>query len=212
MMPGRHILEADCIRLSYGDREVLRSVWFCAWSGVVTLLTGPNGSGKSTLFRILCGSLRPGQGQVRLDGSAMTLQHAFRQIKYMPQFNYIPGHLSVARVFHDYSVSYDEFVSCFPEADCRPEASVKQLSGGVRRLIEAFTVLKSPSLFAILDEPFTHVSPVMAERLKDVITSELRSGKGVIVADHLSAYMPGFADVVFTLGDGKIRRPEAASR
>ena len=36
--------------------------------GELTLITGPNGSGKTTLSKLMCGILRPQEGQVRIFG------------------------------------------------------------------------------------------------------------------------------------------------
>jgi hypothetical protein len=46
----------------------LRDVSFRAPDGAITGLLGANGAGKSTTLRTICGVLKPGSGQVLVDG------------------------------------------------------------------------------------------------------------------------------------------------
>jgi iron complex transport system ATP-binding protein len=58
--------------LSFGyngpGRLVLRDLSLEVPEGAVTAILGPNGSGKTTLLRLLLGVLRPGSGDIRIDG------------------------------------------------------------------------------------------------------------------------------------------------
>jgi ABC-2 type transport system ATP-binding protein len=53
---------------SFADLQVLRSVSFAVEAGESVALLGRNGAGKSTLVRILCGTVLPDRGTVRLHG------------------------------------------------------------------------------------------------------------------------------------------------
>ena len=59
-------LVATGIRLTRGEREILRGVDFAAKPGQVTLLTGRSGSGKSSLLALLAGPGLPDHGRVCL--------------------------------------------------------------------------------------------------------------------------------------------------
>ena len=45
-------------------------------------------------------------------------------------------------------------------------------SGGERRLIETYIILKSKANIILLDEPFSHISPLYIEKIKKIINSE----------------------------------------
>jgi len=47
-----------------GDRHVLKGVSLTLRPGELLHVSGPNGTGKTTLLRVICGLLRPEQGQV----------------------------------------------------------------------------------------------------------------------------------------------------
>jgi ATP-binding cassette subfamily F protein 3 len=73
------VIEARNICLSFGDRELLRSVSFQLGDRGRLCLAGSNGTGKSTLFSILMGELKPDSGQVIRSGGlrmGMLRQHA----------------------------------------------------------------------------------------------------------------------------------------
>lgn len=205
-----HILEADSVGLCVRGRQILRNVYLCAESSKVTVLSGPNGAGKSSLFKIIFGVQKPSQGNIRLNGKNISPPERPLYIKYLPQFHYIPPYLRLGKVFANYGVSFDGFAGIFPEIGCTPRTRAKELSGGELRLLEIFIILNSPSLFCILDEPFSYVAPVMVERLKDMIRKEARdNNKGIIITDHLHRELTGMADSTYNIADGCIYPADA---
>lgn len=47
-----------------------------------------------------------------------------------------------------------------------------------------FIIIKSPSDFCILDEPFSNIAPIHVEKMQSLIREE-KANKGIIVSDHL---------------------------
>ena len=70
----------------YGERAALRSFSISIRAGEVYGLLGPNGAGKTTAVRILCGLLRPSEGQAFVAGVdvAITPLEARRQMAFVP--------------------------------------------------------------------------------------------------------------------------------
>ncbi|GAA4345401.1 ATP-binding cassette domain-containing protein [Flaviaesturariibacter amylovorans] len=197
-----HHLEADSIRLQFGDRTVLSGAWLKCSTGGITGLLGRNGQGKSCLLKIIHGSL-DAEKSVRIDGSAQFA--AFRRpdlLQYGPQFHFVPGHLSVARVLDDFGLPYAAFAERFPEFAGRERHRVRQLSGGERRLLELYGLVMSPSLFALLDEPFTHLNPLQIEKVKELLV-ERKAHKGFLVTDHLYRHVIDICDPLYLLVDGR---------
>jgi energy-coupling factor transport system ATP-binding protein len=58
------------VTFSYGRRQpsVINCVSLCLRPGTLYLLDGPNGSGKTTFVKLLCGTLRPQFGEIRIGG------------------------------------------------------------------------------------------------------------------------------------------------
>jgi ABC-type lipopolysaccharide export system ATPase subunit len=198
----RTTFEADSIQLAFNGRPVLSDVYIRASAGSVTGLLGRNGSGKSSLMKIMHGTM-PCEKSVRINGMAQ--HHAYRRpdlLRYLPQFNFIPGSLLLERVFHDFELDYSPFASRFTPFASRFRSSIKTLSGGERRLVELYVIVKSSTAFVLLDEPFTHLNPLQIEAVKELLLEE-KSHKGMIITDHLFRHVLEIADATYVLKDGK---------
>ena len=57
-------LSVDGVHVWRGDRHVLKGVSLQVAPRQLLHISGPNGTGKTTLLRVVCGLLRPEQGQV----------------------------------------------------------------------------------------------------------------------------------------------------
>ncbi|TAJ68176.1 MAG: ATP-binding cassette domain-containing protein [Chitinophagaceae bacterium] len=197
-----HTLEADGIELVFDGRKILSSVYLKCETGKITGLLGRNGQGKTCLMKIIYGSL-PCEKSVRFDQVAYP--EAYKQpnlLRYLPQFNFIPKSLSLKRVFRDFELDYSVFGKIFPEFVSKYTTVVGNLSGGENRLVELYVILKSRSLFAILDEPFTHLTPIQIEKVKELFLEE-RKYKGLLITDHLYKDIIDICDDLYILSNGK---------
>ena len=62
------MIEVRNLQKTFGAVAALRDVSFLAPDGAITGLLGANGAGKSTTLRTICGVLKPGGGEVLVDG------------------------------------------------------------------------------------------------------------------------------------------------
>lgn len=60
------------IEVCYDDRPALHDLSIDLEHGVMVGVTGPSGAGKSTLVDVIAGLIRPGEGQVAIDGVPLT--------------------------------------------------------------------------------------------------------------------------------------------
>ena len=197
-----HTLESDGIYFKRGGRVILAGVHIRCETGKITGLLGRNGHGKSTLIEIIYGSLTAGSQSVRLDGrpaGQLFLQKG--AVSYLTQFHFIPASFSPERIFRDFELDYDPFVSQFPEFRTKYKQPLCGFSGGQRRLIEIYTCLKANVKFVLMDEPFSHLSPLMAEQVQELIREE-KKHKGILLTDHLHRNVTGMADEIYLLSEG----------
>jgi len=198
-----HTLEADGIQLEFGLRRLLSDVYIKCETGKITGLLGRNGQGKTCLMNIILGSLKSSVSSVRFD-SKMIVNVSKRPdlLLYLPQFNFIPKSLKVKQVLDDFRLSYQDFESRFPEFSEKRNAKVQQLSGGQWRTVEIYIIAKTRSLFAMLDEPFTHLNPIQIEKIKEFLQEE-KANKGFLLTDHMYRHLLDVSDTVYLLKDGK---------
>lgn len=197
-----HQLEADSIQLQFGGRVILSSVYLKCETGKITGLLGRNGQGKSCLMKIIHGTLKC-EKSVRIDNQAY--HEVFKRadlLLYLPQFNFIPKSLSLKRVFHDFSLDFASFAARFPELASKYKSAVGSLSGGGQRLVELYVIVKTKSAFAMLDEPFTHLSPLQIEKVKELLMEE-KKNKGLLITDHMYRQVLDICDNLYVLTNGK---------
>jgi ABC-type multidrug transport system ATPase subunit len=197
-----HLLEADSIQLTFDGRSILSDIYLTSETGKITGLLGRNGAGKSCLLKIIFGSL-DSEKSVRFDKQSMHQPFKVPElITYLPQFNFIPKQLSLKTVFQDFKLDYSIFENHFPEFNSKYLSSVGSLSGGERRLVELFIILKSKGQFSLLDEPFTHLSPLQIEKAQELILEE-KINKGILITDHLHEAVTDICDKLYVLSNGK---------
>jgi ABC-type lipopolysaccharide export system ATPase subunit len=121
---------------------------------------------------------------------------------YLPQFNFIPKICSLHKVFKHFSIDYHEFQVSFPEFISRGKFTIGSLSGGERRLVELYVILKSPTQFVMLDEPFTHLNPIQIDKVKALIVTE-KKNKGLLITDHMFQHVVDLSDRLYVLTNGQ---------
>jgi ABC-type lipopolysaccharide export system ATPase subunit len=201
-----HKLEADGIELSFGTRKLLNDVYLKCETGKITGLLGRNGQGKTCLMNILYGNLKAQGRSVRFDDNSVL--DSFKRpdlLTYLPQFNFVPTSFRLNRVFDDYQLPFADFTAIFPEFLTKEKFKIRQVSGGQRRLIEVYLIIKSKAQFSLLDEPFSHVMPLHVEQLKALILSA-KQDKGFLITDHFYKSVLEISDNVYLLKDGKTYR------
>lgn len=198
----KHTLEISSVRLLFGERLILSDVYLKIETGNIVGLLGQNGCGKSCLMRGVYGTLEC-EKSVSIDD--VYFYHAFTHpqlMRYLPQHYFIPKWFSLKRIFRDFRVDFTAFAQLFPEFQGREKARIGHLSGGMHRLVELYVILKSDAQFILLDEPFTHISPVHNDIIESIILSEA-THKGFLITDHLYRRIRRVSDPVYLLSNGK---------
>lgn len=195
-------LKVDSVQLSFDDRKILQDVYLQCNQGEVIGLLGRNGSGKSSLLKIIFGTLTPSYKYVSINDVFLHKGYHQNRIAYLPQHNYLPKGIRIsqlAKMLIDRN-NWDEFSSLIIYKDHfhkKPE----QLSGGELRQLEMLMILYSSADFILLDEPFTHITPIQAEYFKEIIKSVAKN-KGIIITDHQYHNVLDVSDKIVLLTNG----------
>jgi ABC-type multidrug transport system ATPase subunit len=181
----KHLLEIDSVQKSFDNKNILSDVYLkCETKDVIGLL-GRNGSGKSTLLKIIFGITSADFKFVRIDGHVKTkTKDLFDEISYLPQDNYIPNVFLIKKAIQ-LSVSKEKILEfCADEIiSTMLDKKVSHLSGGELRYLEIKIILNNSSKFVLLDEPYNGLSPLMVEKVNELIVEKSKT-KGIIISDH----------------------------
>lgn len=196
-------LEFDSIEISFDGRRILNSVYMACEKGQITGLLGRNGCGKSTLMKIVFGALPLEQKSVRIDDRSLGTHYLSRNlIAYLPQADLIPSYLTIHKAFSLFGVDERGIIGIFPEIYQMMDLRPTQLSGGYRRILEMFLILRSKASFCLLDEPFTGLTPVYIEKVKSMLT-ESKKDKGILISDHMHRHVVEMSDKLYLLSNGQ---------
>lgn len=198
------VLELENFRLAYGQRTVLTDVYLRLEGNGCTGILGRNGSGKTSMYNMLFGTLL-GEGVVHVNGQRMSpLYQKRHMVAYLPQRSFLPGHLRLKEVFADAGVDFDSFATYYSFPHDR-NAKVDSLGGSMKRLVEIHLCLHTRALLTILDEPFTHLSPVMQELVCASINQRKRD-RMILISDHNISLLEEVCDEFYYLRNGVLKK------
>lgn len=196
----------------YGDFTAVDSVSLRMKPGVYGLL-GANGAGKTTLMRMLCGVLKPSEGNIHMDGIDVASEDYRARLGYLPQdFGYYPeftgeDFLLYLAALKGLSRSHakrktNELLELVSLSNAKKK-KIKTYSGGMKqRLGVAQALLNDPHLL-IVDEPTAGLDPVERVRFRNLIASLGREGI-VLVSTHIASDIEQIADTLLIMHSGKL--------
>jgi ABC-type multidrug transport system ATPase subunit len=181
----RHLLEVDSVIKRYDDKLIVSDVYLRCEIGNIIGLLGRNGSGKSTLMKIIFGVVHAETKFIRIDGKVKNkVSQLMNEVSYLSQDNFIPQNLTVKKAI-DLSIEKSVRIDFYLDDMISPVLNNKicQLSGGELRYLEIKLILSKSSNFILLDEPYNGLSPIMIEKVNDLIIENSKN-KGIIITDH----------------------------
>jgi lipopolysaccharide export system ATP-binding protein len=201
------ILEVDSVIKSFDRKQVLTDIYLKCSTGDILGMLGRNGVGKSTLLRIIFGTLHAERKFIRIDSKIYDKAYKVRNLlSFLPQFNFLPKSLTVEKVAELYigTLAQPSFLDDMLLTNIRKN-KISSLSGGELRYLEIRLVLSTPSKFVFLDEPFNGSSPILIEKIKELIIAASRN-KGIILTDHDYRNVLGVANRYCLIHDGGIKK------
>ncbi|MEW6542042.1 MAG: LPS export ABC transporter ATP-binding protein [Nitrospirota bacterium] len=211
-------LEAKGLRKSFKGRQVVKGVSLDVGAGEVVGLLGPNGAGKTTIFDMMVGLCQPDDGQILLNGQAITDLPMFKRarlgIGYLPQESSVFRRLSV----EDNIRAILEMLDLTPQEQAdRAEALLKELdlthlrksrayalSGGERRRLEITRALVIDPQFLLLDEPFAGIDPIAVGDIQQIVTRLREKQIGILITDHNVQETLSITDRAYIINEGEI--------
>lgn len=206
----------DHLRMEYGDTVAIENLHLEIAEGEVFGLIGPNGAGKTTLIRILATLLEPTYGKVSIDGIDVLADplRVHPIIGYMSDFFSLYDNMLVWEYL-------DHFARCYrivPERrerlinealelvslEVRREATINELSRGMRqRLCFAKSLLHEPRVL-LLDEPASGLDPAGRMEFRELIKQLHQMGRTVVISSHILTEMTEFCTSIGILEQGEI--------
>ena len=203
----------------YGDVPVLENVSLEVGEGEIVSVVGANGAGKTTLLMTISGLLRARSGRVSFRGVDLTSLPAQRiaecGIAMVPEggrlfpFMTIQENLELGAYVKTARARtaerMREVMEIFPILSERRGQYASQLSGGERQMCAiARAIMSRPSLL-MLDEPSVGLSPLMVERVFEIVEDlAQREGLTIVLVEQNVAEALEVAQRAYVLDHGRI--------
>ena len=213
-------LANDSIDLDLGEREI-------------HALLGENGAGKTTLMNILYGLVTPDEGEIRIDGTPVTIQGPAdaiaRGIGMVHQHFMLVPVLSVAEnVVLGQEISTVGGILDMRTAERRireladrlgftvdPGARVNQLSLGQQQRVEILKAIYRGARILVLDEPTAVLTPQETREIFGVLRRLREDGTSIIFISHKLDEVLEIADRITVIRRGKVvgsRKPSQTNK
>jgi ABC-type branched-subunit amino acid transport system ATPase component/ABC-type branched-subunit amino acid transport system permease subunit len=226
---GDVVLEVRNLSRSFGGLKAVQDVSFKLRRNEILGIIGPNGAGKTTLFNLLNGFLRPGTGEILLDGRDMSGRKPHELCEAG-----IGRTFQIMRPFQRMSISDNVMVGAYVRS--RTDAEARQLAADAiarvglseiadriagqlttkeLRLMELARALAGQPRVLLLDETLAGLGHDEANEVVAVIQRLARDGMTIAVIEHTMQAMVRLVDSFLVLDHGAViveGEPEAVTR
>lgn len=223
------MIRIENLHQTFGGQAVLRGVELEIHAGEVVALVGPSGTGKSVLLKTIVGLLRPGHGDVLVEGVSVPgatyaeLVRLRRRMGYVFQDAALLDSLSIRenlRLALDDNACRRDPQHC-PRRILQALGTVNlaedvldkrpaELSGGMRKRVGVARALMNEPCVLLYDEPTTGLDPQNVAAVDSVVLSaRARTGATSVVVTHDMDSVGRIADRVVLLWEGRVRFDDA---
>lgn len=215
-------IRIENLSFGYDSIDVLKNINLKLPQGEFTSIIGPNGSGKSTLLKTVSAVLKPRQGRVLVNSTALTSMHKkeiARLMSVVPQntalefdykvidvvlmgrYPYISRFKGETAEDKEIAIQNMEYTNTYSLRD----RSFNELSGGERqRVILAQALTQQPKIL-LLDEPIAHLDlQHQIEILTLIKKLSMDQSLTVIAVLHDLNMAANYSDNIIMLKDGEV--------
>jgi branched-chain amino acid transport system ATP-binding protein len=194
------ILKIQGLRVAYGGIKAVKGIDLEVHKGELVTLIGANGAGKTTTLKAITGTLPPCsvEGVISYKGQSLKDAKSFhlveRKLAMVPEGRGVFTRMSIeenllmgAYTRNDkagIAADVEKWFTVFPRLKERAAAMAGTLSGGEQQMLAMARALMSHPELLLLDEPSMGLSPIMVEKIFEVIRDVSRQGITILLVEQ----------------------------
>lgn len=194
------LLKVSGLQVSYGGIHAVKGIDLEVRQGELVTLIGANGAGKTTTLKAVTGTLPACRvdGQMEYDGLSIKglASHKLleRQLAMVPEGRGVFTRMSVEenlligaytrRNKSDIAADIEKWFAIFPRLKERAAQMAGTLSGGEQQMLAMARALMSHPRLLLLDEPSMGLSPIMVEKIFEVIRTISAQGVTILLVEQ----------------------------
>ena len=211
------LLSVQGLAVAYGGIRAVKGVSLEVRAGEKVCLIGSNGAGKTTTLKAITGLLPAAAGEMSFRGQSLAGQGTWDLVQQglvmVPEGRGVFARMSIlenlqmgAYIRRDAQVAddLDRTFSMFPRLAERKTQLAGTLSGGEQQMLAMARALMSQPKLLLLDEPSMGLSPVMVDKIFEVIDQVSREGVTLLLVEQNASRALQMADRAYVMESGVV--------
>ena len=202
------MLQAKNLSKKYNGRTALDHVNVEMGDGKIYAFLGPNGSGKTTFMKILASLTKQSEGELLLDGKALSIKSR-ADVAYLPTETHAYPFMTVGEFGEYYKTFFKDFdeiryKSWVERMKISFRTPFKVLSSGMDKKVRVAATLAREAKVLILDEPFNGVDLLAREEIEKMILEVMSDGRTIILSSHLVEEVESYVNFALFFNEGRL--------
>jgi branched-chain amino acid transport system ATP-binding protein len=192
------LLSISGLQVAYGGIQAVKGIDLEVHEGELVALIGANGAGKTTTLKAITGTQRWAGGEVRYRGESIrgvaAHELVLRGLAMVPEGRGVFARMTIVenlqmgaftrRDVDGIRRDIERMFETFPRLKERASQVAGTLSGGEQQMLAMARALMSEPKLLLLDEPSMGLSPIMVEKVFEVVRSVSAQGTTILLVEQ----------------------------
>ena len=215
-MTTKTLLKVTGLKVSYGGIQAVKGVDFEVHEGELVSLIGSNGAGKTTTMKAITGTLPISAGDIEYLGKSIRGQGPWDLVKQglamVPEGRGVFTRMTIienlqmgAYIRDDkdgIAADMEKMFTIFPRLRERKDQLAGTMSGGEQQMLAMGRALMSRPKVLLLDEPSMGLSPIMVDKIFEVVKDVYAQGVTVLLVEQNASRALGIANRGYVMESG----------
>ena len=211
------LLKVTGLKVAYGGIQAVKGVSFAVQPGELVSLIGANGAGKTTTLKAITGLQPVAAGDIEFRGASIKGQGPWDLVRQglvmVPEgrgtFTRMTIHENLLmgayiRDDKDIDADIDKVFAIFPRLKERRNQLAGTMSGGEQQMLAMGRALMARPKVLLLDEPSMGLSPIMVDKIFEVVDDIHRQGMTVLLVEQNASRALQLASRGYVMESGEV--------